>query len=53
MRTALTALDGIEEEDVHVDVGANTVKVNCDEGCTPEALVQAIKGSGFEASVAE
>ena len=52
MRSALTKLDGIESSDVEIDYDAKTASVTVsDSDLTPTDLVDALKGTGFGATV--
>ena len=52
MQSALASVDGVET--VTIDFDAKTAVIQCpDGGCDTEALVAAIEGVGFKASVKE
>ena len=53
MRSALASVEGVDEDDISIDFATKTVKVNCEGGCTPEALTSAVVEKGFGAKVAE
>ena len=50
VKAALEGVEGVGE--VTVDLDAGTATAACAEGVTDEALVAAVKGAGYEASVA-
>lgn len=50
VKGALEGVEGVGE--VTVDLEAGTATAACAEGVTDEALIAAVKGAGYEASMA-